>query len=68
MLLNFLKDNFIVSNFPEQQNSLGSHESGKKNKPSQLNIILSPKEGRFQFQALSIWQKKIKQMIISESR
>jgi len=52
MLLSFLKDNFIIRNFSEQQNSLESHASGKK-KPSKLNIILWPTEGNFQFQALS---------------
>ena len=62
MLLNFLEDYFIVRHFSEQQNSLESHASGKKNTPFQLNIILSPEEGHFQFQALSIWQKYLSKL------
>ena len=41
MLLNFLKDNFIVSNFSEQNNPLESHASGKKKYtlPAKHNFI-----------------------------
>ena len=41
MLLNVLKNNFIVSNFSEQKNSLESHSSGKKKftLPTKHNFI-----------------------------